>query len=263
MPTCPYHGNQQPCRDCVLNRMGQFAHHPRGGVCPYHGKAHPCIDCFDMGMGQFAHASGSPNPAPKAPAYIPPGRRADNQRPVQRAVGHNHGGQRPCKIRCGVNEGLSILNNQVNVSYLYTDSLANCTQVIFRNAVATFTTHVLGVAREPRRWINRVHEDFVGQYGRVTLCRVVTSDNPTAGFNIGSYLELLNVQFEHWPNCGGCAIGISDGNVIPTPTGWNPTQADVAGWQTAADLIHRRWTGEEFLGEVLCGDYSEMCRACN
>ncbi len=256
MPTCPYHGRLKPCRECLIKEMGQFAHaHPRGGVCPYHNKAHPCIDCFDQRMGQFAHPSGTPNPAPRAPAYIPPSRRA--------APVHAHGNQRPCNIRCGVNEGLSIRNNQVNVTFLFTDSLANCTQVIFRNDTATFTCHIVGVAREPRLWINLIHGDFVSRYGQMTLCHVVTSDNPTAGLRIISYLELLGLELGHWPNCGGCAIRVGDGHMKATPPGWNTSQGDVAGWLTAQDLVDQRLTAPDFIGEASCGDYYELCQACN
>lgn len=71
--TCPYHGSPQPCRDCLANRMGQFAHYrPRPGCCPYHNNEHPCLDCFDKNMGEFAH---SPASAGSVPAYVPPHRR--------------------------------------------------------------------------------------------------------------------------------------------------------------------------------------------
>lgn len=251
MPTCLYHGSPQPCRTCLINGMGQFAHRPpRGGVCPYHNKAHPCIDCYDNRMGQFAHASGSPIPAPRGPLYVPPARR------------HNHGSQRPCKIRCGVNEGLYIRNNQVNAAYLYTDSLLNCAQVIFRNSSATFTTHVMGGAPQPRRWIDLVYGTFVRRYGPVTLCLVVTSESPATGNQIVSYLR-LKVRVTQWHNCDGCAIRISDGHVKTTPSSWNISQADVAGWLTAEDLMDLRLDGSEFLGAASYGDYYEPCRACN
>lgn len=245
MPTCPYHGGPQPCRTCLVNGMGQFAHRPRGGVCPFHNKAHPCIDCFDNGMGQFAHA-----PAPRGAVYVPPARR------------HNHGTQRPSKIRCGVNEGLYIRNNQVNVAYLYTDSLYNCAQIIFRNQRATFTTHVLGGAPQPKRWTDLVYDTFVRRYGPVRFCQVVTSEDATTGNKIVSHLR-LRVRVIQWHNCEGCAIRISDGYVKVTPSSWNISQADVAGWLTAEDLIDYRLDGSEFLGAASYGDYFEPCRACN
>ena len=39
---------------------------------------------------------------------------------------HSHGTARPCKIRCGANEGLYVLNNEANVQEIYTDSLIGC-----------------------------------------------------------------------------------------------------------------------------------------
>lgn len=251
MPNCPYHGNPHPCRECLVKGMGQFAHaHPRGGRCPYHDRPHPCVDCLDRGMGRFARPSGTPIPAPPAPRYVPPHRR------------HTHGTQRPCKIRCGVNEGLYIRNDERNVTHLFTDSLINCAQVIFRNRRATFTCHILGGARQPRPWTQLIYRTFVERYGRVARCLVVTGGDAATGLRVISYLP-AKLKVVHWPGCGGCRIRLVDGHVDKTPSNWNPSRPDVAGWLTAGDLIDLRLTGAEWLGEVSYGDYYEPCRACN
>lgn len=76
--TCPYHNRLQPCRDCLIQRRGEFAFYkPKPGMCPYHGNANPCLTCFDNKQGEFAHVGTVVSKTP----YVPPARRnmAENE----------------------------------------------------------------------------------------------------------------------------------------------------------------------------------------
>jgi hypothetical protein len=102
-----------------------------------------------------------------------------------------------------------------------------------------------GNAREPRLWIDEAYESFVGELDRLSA-------------HLARRLEVTR-----WPRCGGCAIELRTGAARATPNGWHVGRADVSGWLTAGDLIHRRLTGEELLGETAPGDYREGCRTCH
>lgn len=184
-----------------------------------------------------------------------------SERPRHPNHRHTHGNQYPCKIRCGANEGLCIRNDQDNVTYLYTDSLIGCTQVIFRNTTATFTCHIFTAAPDPLGWIEWAEGEFRSEYGSVTSCWVVTSDSPGVGETIYGLLS-KSLKVEWIKNCGGCAIKITDATVIKTPTDWYVSRQDVGGWQTANELIDLRLRGSRSLGNVYVGDYSESCREC-
>lgn len=241
MPTCPYHGNPTPCH-CGY---GQPRPAPNVKPCPYHGN--PNCAC---GYGQ-------PRPAPYIPPhlrYVPPHLRP---RPA-----HTHGFARPCKIRCGVNEGLCILNTQASVVELYTDSLIGCTQIIFRNAIATFTCHVSSDAPYRVLWTEHALRAFERKYGRVVKCYVVAGDSPEREIIIIECLEKSIHDVECVGRVHGYTINIASGLARETPRGWNTSQRDVAGWQTAQGLIDLRLTHDTYLGADAYGDYHETCPAC-
>jgi hypothetical protein len=177
--------------------------------------------------------------------------------------GHTHGMRRPCNIRCGGNEGLCVRNDQHNVTCLFTDGLVCCTQVIFRNATATFTCHILEGAPDPEGWIDWAKREFTAAYGAITSCWVVTGDNVGAGDTVCSFLR-RDLAVERITGCGGCAIRIADGTVMKTPRDWHTGRPDVAGAQTARGLIDLRLHSRRvYLGEITVGDYYEPCPECN
>jgi hypothetical protein len=199
-------------------------------------------------MGEFAHTSAF---APPSWEYSKP-----------RTHGHTHGSVAPYHIRCGINEGLCVLNTQAHVAELFTDSLIGCAQVIFRNPTATFTCHIGSGARTPTDWARWAADRFVHFYGAIVICHVITGDAPGIGnavevsliAHLGGVQRLLDLH--------GCSINIATGNVRTTPVGWSATRPNVAGWQTARDLLDLRLLGTMSLGEPGYGDYCELCPAC-
>jgi hypothetical protein len=179
---------------------------------------------------------------------------------------HNHGTARPCNIRCGLNEGLYIRNDEANVSNLFTDGLANCAQVIFRNGEGTFTCHISGGAPNPIAYLRPAYWTFVDSFGAVTTGYVVSSDNATMGNRLDEWLttdyRVARFVITRIKRCGGCAINVSTGVVRPTPASWNTTQPGVAGWLTAQDLINLRLVDAKNLGDAFAGDYRDGCPDC-
>ena len=218
-------------------------------ICPYHGKVKPCGTCKIHGMGEFAF---SPRDSPP-PSF---------QYSKPRTHGHSHGNVSPCKIRCGANEGLCILNNQDKVNALFTDSLIGCVQIIFRSDKATFVCHIFSGARTPEDWSQWAHERFVHFYGQVNKCYVVTGDDSGVGNSIEERLKSRLPEVVRVRNCCGYTINIKSGEVGETPQDWYTSRQDIAGWQTAKDLIHLQLLGPWSIGDPFCGDFYELCNAC-
>lgn len=216
-------------------------------ICPYHGNFTPCRACYEKNMGFYSWL-------PPAVLAVP--------RPV---IPHTHGSARPCKIRCGVNEGLCVLNTQNLVDYLFTDGLTGCTQVIFRSANATFTCHLGSSAPAPDTWTAWALQRFIAVYGAPTASYVITGDNPGMGNTIE---QLLSggphnlVPLTRVTGCGGYRIDIATGAASPTPTGWNTARLDVSGPETGMAVIAARYIGAGHLGQPEPGDYYESCPRC-
>ena len=217
-------------------------------TCPYHNKLQPCEDCQSKGMGAFAF-SGRPYTGSKAP----PSRV------------HNHGSTRPCSLRCGVNEGIFVLNAHVGVSCLFTDGLLNCAQVILRNGTATFTCHIIGTAKFPVTFMTNACTKFIDEYDMFNACYVISaSDSPALGNRIDHWFkQQFGITAHRVTDCGGCSIAITTGVVSKTPGAWNPSRDYVAGFLTAPDLIDFRIISRTDIGEPLPGDFFEGCLACS
>jgi len=183
--------------------------------------------------------------------------------------GHTHGrNKRRLKIRCGINEGLCILNLKAPflVTHLFTDGLVNCCQVIWRSNNATFTTHISGDAPHPETFIWMCLRQFNFKYNSaITSCYVASGDDPDLGNRIHDYLRRrLHCNVERIRNTGGCCINMLNGDVSNTPVmGSGPNRDDVAGYLTASDLIDLRLTDSYATGEPGYGDYYEGCQLCN
>ena len=227
-------------------------------TCPYHNKFQPCPDCQAKNMGEFAWQGTYKGSA--APAIEP------TPLPALPPAAHNHGTEPPFQLRCGVGEGIYVLNNRADVENIYTDSLLGCAQVILRNARATFTCHIVTSASFPIIFLRSALEKFRQKYGPVTECHVISAaDNPKLGNEIDVGLALLlelNINYNRITDSGGCAVNINDGEVQEVPSDWNTGCPWVAGWLTAPDLIDLRITGPNSIGSPSFGDYFEGCQAC-
>jgi len=203
-------------------------------------------------MGEFAHevfvGTSSPYRIPTSPTK------------------HSHGNETACHIRCGVNEGLAVRNDNRNVASLYTDSLLGCTQVILRNATATFTCHIAASASDPIGWMRWAVSQFRRQYGFVTWCAIISGDDPAIGRSlhrtICSMFRLREDGIVRKLGCGGISIDPASGDWRETPSTRNVSQANVGGWITCREMIDLRLCGPRKLGDAAYGDYFEGCGLC-
>ena len=180
---------------------------------------------------------------------------------------HDKTGVGKLNIRCGVNEGLCVLNRNPRVDYLYTDSLIGCAQVIWRGATATFCAHILDGARDAPGYILWALDEFNREYSRRPgICYVISGDNPSLANSVYDTLKRgLNrdcklIRQEKWD---GMAIRVLDGSTIRTPRTWSIGNANVGGWLTSNREIDLRLRGSRSIGEHSPGDYLETCRECN
>ncbi len=227
-------------------------------TCPYHGGPTPCNQCQVLGMGAYAHTDDRYNRNEFSPPKV--------EWSMPHAFGHGHGTQTPYRVRCGVNEGLCILNTQPLVDELYTDSLIGCVQIILRSATATFTCHISSGARTPVNWATWAYGRFINLCGVVTSCYVITGDSPAIGNAIAGALTGLGLNVNRIHDCQGYSITIRNDDEFeagPTPDHWAVSQQRVAGWQTAKDLIYVRLLGSLSIGTPSEGDYNQDCNACN
>jgi hypothetical protein len=176
---------------------------------------------------------------------------------------HTHGTKRPCKIRCGINEGLFIKNDNSDVTEMYTDNLINCTQVILHNDRATFVCHIAGGARRPALYMWCACRKFSFKFGKVTRCYVISGESPAVGNELTPYLKgQLNIEIRRFTGVGGYSIDIHSSEAGIADIGWNTSQQAVAGWLTAPELIYERLTDREFIGDPGPGDYYASCPIC-
>jgi hypothetical protein len=164
-------------------------------------------------------------------------------------------------MRCGMNEGLSIRNNEANVAELYTDGLVGCTQMILRNATGTFVAHIGVSAPQPAQFATWALAQFIDIYGAPTEGYVATGDGTGA---VNAVLEALaNVPgIRRLENSGGYTICPASGAVRAAPGEWHTGRQDVAGATTARGLVDVRFHSRTMLGVVWVGDYREGCRIC-
>jgi hypothetical protein len=202
-------------------------------------------------MGAFAHGVVQRIAGPR---YVP--RRLPLALP-----GHNHGTARPCRIRCGVNEVLYVLNAQAGVSCVFTDSLIGCVQVVVRNDTATMICHVNGAAPQPDKWVAAGLVEFTLRYGAPTQCYAFNGDGNGP---INRIYQALGGNAVTAARANGYAIDLLTGNHSQVPLiGWGTNQQDVGGWNSTPDLIDFRQTDPARLGDAAIGDHSDGCARCN
>ena len=302
MPNCLKHGNPEPCHECQQQALPEWRRRPNPNnyprPMPQQHAPSPSIRNSSSNDNSPARADASPNWRSKAPrsfdskpcvrykgtvskadasqswrassdskAEVDPdnnnssssARRVPVPLPAQ---GHNHGNKRPCKIRCGINEGLCVENHQGHVTHLFTDGLVGCTQVIFRSATTSFTCHIKDGAPNPVPWIQWALKQFERLHGKVEHCYVATGDG--SGSAAGAVNAALGERGSKLlAKAGGYFIVPKTGEIGRVGIkGWAVTGQEVAGWQTATGLIVLRLPGTASLGEVQVGDYSEACPVC-
>ena len=79
-----------------------------------------------------------------------------------------------------MNEALCIRNDEANVGEVYTDGLVGCTQMILRNAAATFVAHIGVGAPQPAAFATWALQEFIDIYGPPTEGYVATGDGTGA-----------------------------------------------------------------------------------
>lgn len=175
---------------------------------------------------------------------------------------HNHGDKRPCKLRCGANEGICVLNATADVTEIFTDGLLTCAQIILRNGTATFTCHIYGDAPNPLTFMHLACDLFVMKYGAVTECHLISGTDTRLANGLNDPLVTkLHIPVTRANGVDGYSINIHTGVTRVTPD-WPTYLGDVAGWKTAPNLIDLRITDAVNLGTAYHGDYSDPCALC-
>ena len=262
MARCRLHWREEiPCKKCAESRRSATAHSfsASRGASPFNktpsNNKLRCTDHWreELPCKECAKTQQSASFAPPLP-----------KRSNLPAYGHSHGTASVCHIRCGVNEGLCILNDKPGVDCLFTDSLSGCTQVIFRSDRATFTCHIFSGAKNPVGWIGFALSEFTKHYGAVTLCCVITRSAQSGHTGaIYSALKKTISEIELVLDSGGYAIKVATGEVkTVVPSDWNTNKQFIGGWQTKTTLIDMRLIGP-WLGQPQVGDYFESCQTCN
>lgn len=180
-------------------------------------------------------------------------------------MGHTHGSDRPCKIRCGANEGLIVSTSTRSVTEVFTDGLRSCVQIILGNDRAVFTCHIADDSPEPIVFVQMAYTFFKTNYGNPTVCELAWGEVGKALADIISDpLVTLAGKLTRFPKTDGRSINVSNRTTKETPdSGWEAYAPGVAGWATARDVIECRLTSPEKLGKLYNGDWRESCRRCN
>jgi hypothetical protein len=182
--------------------------------------------------------------------------------------GHAHVKTRehyPLKIRAGLNQGLYVLNQNALVEFLFTDGLNTCSQVIWRNDVATFCVHIDGNAPHPEAYLTIAFKTFVSKYGPpVGKCHVVSAESVKLADRIAHFLrDASQLDIKRTYECPGLAVRMSDGSIQETPTHWGCNTPEVGGTLTSPEVIDLVLNDKKNIGFVLDGDYSSSCPSCN
>lgn len=176
---------------------------------------------------------------------------------------HNHGTDRPCAFRVGLNQGVVLSRINEGWSCLYTDGLVNCVGVAMTGNDNRYLSHVAGGVMDAPKQMTDLLKRFMQEWsgGVLTVNVVWTSINRSMGLGAQIFAALRNVCHLTVGCQSNCVEVSRDGTVTINGKARQVESKDVCGTITAPDLVVARH--DVVSPTILDGDFVDHCGACN